>query len=520
MLAAPPGFLAALANKLHLATQAAKYAATTSINVVTEETDEYPAEPGDVGVNAIFGGKSMYTDSSNDASRVKGNDKRNTIQRARSSHMVLLPPSLGERGTEVCPTMRPSKKLGKRFLVDTVATVSTITPLKDDHGFPSDDRTALVATNSSPITCYWMRTLEISIMGRNYSWPFLIADVKWAFLGADFLAHHELLVDVHHKRLVHQGTYLSHHLSSGQSLPTVSSVPPHKYGGPLQVLRLLLLDIPQKESWGNFPASNRQHFVGPSLLRCLRRRHPRVLQDSRRTPGAHEDGSEVVRFDKCSFGAEKVEFLWHELLKRGVCPVMAKVGSIKNFLMPTSIKSLQKFTGTVNYYQRFLPNVADVMTHLLNVLKGKPKKLQMSPPQQETFSQTMIALCKATTLAYYDPWVPLMLIMDASNIACCAVLEQVIKDVPQPLAFFSKTLKPPETGYSTFYPSDPRFHEVWGCVAHRQQGHLAVISQFDCTISYIPGRKNPMADARSKISINSIHIGVDYEDIAQEQTAD
>ncbi|XP_068224618.1 uncharacterized protein, partial [Palaemon carinicauda] len=48
---------------------------------------------------------------------------------------------------------------------------------------------------------------------RNYSWPFLIADVKVPLLGADFLAHHGLLVDVRRKQLVEQETYQSHHLS-------------------------------------------------------------------------------------------------------------------------------------------------------------------------------------------------------------------------------------------------------------------------------------------------------------------
>ena len=35
-----------------------------------------------------------------------------------------------------------------------------------------------------------------------FSWPFVIADVRKPLLGADFLAHHSLLVDVSKRRLV------------------------------------------------------------------------------------------------------------------------------------------------------------------------------------------------------------------------------------------------------------------------------------------------------------------------------
>ncbi|XP_068248347.1 uncharacterized protein [Palaemon carinicauda] len=136
------------------------------------------------------------TDRSSDASRSKGNNKRTTTTRAPTFPDGATSTESEEKGAEVCPTMRPSKKIsgrprlqvtveqvrpdptgfyildvnsGKRFMMDTSATVSTIPPPKDDHGLSSDNRAALVAANGSPITCYGMRTLEISIMDWNYS---------------------------------------------------------------------------------------------------------------------------------------------------------------------------------------------------------------------------------------------------------------------------------------------------------------------------------------------------------------
>lgn len=49
---------------------------------------------------------------------------------------------------------------------------------------------------------------------------------------------------------------------------------------------------------------------------------------------------------------------------------------------------------------------------------------------------------------------------------------------------------------------------------------MAAISKFGCTISNVPGRKNPVADALSRVEINSVHLRIDYEELAKEQAAD
>ncbi|XP_066943516.1 uncharacterized protein [Macrobrachium rosenbergii] len=54
----------------------------------------------------------------------------------------------------------------------------------------------------------------------------------------------------------------------------------------------------------------------------------------------------------------------------------------------------------------------------------------------------------------------------------------------------------------------------------RQQRHLSAISEFGCTINYVPGRKKPVADALLRVEINSLHLGIDYKDLAREQAAD
>ena len=64
------------------------------------------------------------------------------------------------------------------------------------------NRNYLQAANGTPILSYGKRTITFTVGGTRYSWPFIIAKVTSPLVGADFLRHSGLLVDVRHKRLV------------------------------------------------------------------------------------------------------------------------------------------------------------------------------------------------------------------------------------------------------------------------------------------------------------------------------
>ncbi|XP_068204642.1 uncharacterized protein [Palaemon carinicauda] len=363
---------------------------------------------------------------------------------------------------------------------------------------PSSDAPSLIAANGSPIRCYGTRVLKILIMGRFYSWPFALDDVRHPLLAADFLANHGLLVDVAGKRLIDTGTCRTRPLRAGPGItPTYAA---------------LLQEFPDvfKPELQQSPGSLSKHGVyhhintmGPpthAKFRCL---PPQKLKDAKRafedmermgickkasSPWAsplHMENGLIVRFDKCTFGTERVDFLGHQISAAGVKPTLTKVDAVKTFTNPTIIRHLQEFLGMVNYYHHFILNIAHILTPLNDVLKGKAKKLVWGPLQQSAFDRTKATLAEATTLGYYDDFAPLKLTTDASCVACGAVLEQIVNGYPQPLAFFSKKLKPAETRYSTFdrevltvylaarhfrymlegTPApDSRFHEVFRCM--------------------------------------------------------
>lgn len=100
------------------------------------------------------------------------------------------------------------KNSGSKFLVDTGAEVSLIPPSRADRKHPQPGFN-LQAANSSPITTYGNRSLTLNLgLRRPFQWSFIIANVHNPILGADFLHHFHLNVDLQHKKLIDTVTLL------------------------------------------------------------------------------------------------------------------------------------------------------------------------------------------------------------------------------------------------------------------------------------------------------------------------
>ncbi|BHF65361.1 hypothetical protein SprV_0200837100 [Sparganum proliferum] len=158
----------------------------------------------------------------------------------------------------------------------------------------------------------------------------------------------------------------------------------------------------------------------------------------------------VINPSKCVLGVPSLDFLGHHVDAQGLRPLSSKVEAIRDFPPPTSKRQLQRFLGMVNFYRRFLPNCADLMLPLTNLLSGPKGPLELRGHALTAFERIKTSLADATLLAHPAPEAPLSLMVDASTVAVGAVLQQHINDSTRPLAFFSKKLSPAETRYSTF----------------------------------------------------------------------
>ena len=80
-------------------------------------------------------------------------------------------------------------------LADTGAEVSVIPPSTDRRN--RRVTLNLQAVNDTPRATYGNRLLTINIgLRQNFQWIFIVADVKQPIIGADFLRHYKLLVDI------------------------------------------------------------------------------------------------------------------------------------------------------------------------------------------------------------------------------------------------------------------------------------------------------------------------------------
>ncbi|XP_066940942.1 uncharacterized protein [Macrobrachium rosenbergii] len=407
---------------------------------------------------------------------------------------------------------------GRMMLIDTGAVRSMFPPSREDCKHLTDPVASLMAANGSPILSYGTKLLSVSI-----------------------------LVDVCRKLLLDTESCQSLPLAPGPSVLTVCSVAPHQYASLLKEFPEVFRPKPRQ-----VPGAPAKHGIyhhiktrGPPTHAKFRRLPPQRLQEAknafaemecmgicRKAPQpmglfpSHGAGSGrhletlrrlqaaqphyrtrslpppkhiptkntcgtsgrscsacsglIVRFDTCTFGVERVDFLGHEISPGGVRPLASKVEAVVRFPTPTSIKGVREFLGMVN---------------------------------------------------------------------CGVVLEQVVNGAPQPIAFFSRKLSLTKSCYSTFdrelfvvyqavrhfkfllegtpftiwtdhQPLDHAFTKLGDAWSSRQQRHLAAIAEFTCTIKCLPGRKNSVADALSRVEINAVQLGIDYKDLALQQATD
>ena len=259
---------------------------------------------------------------------------------------------------------------------------------------------------------------------------------------------------------------------------------------------------------------------------------------------------------KSVFGVDSLDFLGHHVSCSGITPLEENVCTIRNFPQPTSQRKLRRFIGLVNFYRRFIPRCATIMQPLNQLLtdpKDKSNTLVWTEAALSAFTALKTALADATLLTHPKPDAPTSIMTDASDVAVGAVLQQFIDGHWCPIAYFSKSLKPAETRYSTF---DRELLAVYLAIKHfryfvegrefhvltdhkpliyalhtrsdkhtpRQARHLDFIVQFTSDLRHVKGEANIPADVLSRIEANALLSNsppvIDFRAMAAAQNSD
>lgn len=118
-----------------------------------------------------------------------------------------------EANTHGCQSFRLfifDKSTNLQFLVDTGADISLFPASPSTISQNNFDKFAnLFAANGTQIPTYGQRQITLNLgLRRPFSWPFVIAKVTKPIIGADFLHHFGLMVDLKRKRLVDTTTQI------------------------------------------------------------------------------------------------------------------------------------------------------------------------------------------------------------------------------------------------------------------------------------------------------------------------
>ena len=238
------------------------------------------------------------------------------------------------------------------------------------------------------------------------------------------------------------------------------------------------------------------------------------------------------RLNKCRFAEPCVEYLGHRLSTEGVAKC-SKVDAVLDMPAPNNISALKSFLGSIQFYSKFIPNIATI-TEPLYKLTRKGETWHWGQEQEKSFNHLKTKLTEDTVLVHYDPSLLLGVSCDASSVGIGAVLFHRYGDGSErPIANASKTLTSSQRSYSQIQKEAlaivfafKKFHQylygrnfvlvtdhkpllaIFGqnkaiptLAANRLARWALTISQYDYIIEYRKSEDHGNADALSRLPI-------------------
>ena len=243
-----------------------------------------------------------------------------------------------------------------------------------------------------------------------------------------------------------------------------------------------------------------------------------------------------LKAGKCAYLSPAVEYLGHTISADGLRTSDAKVAGIVKAPAPRDVTELRSFLGLVNYYGKFLPDLATTLAPLYALLQ-KQRRWSWGTAEEESFQKVKELLQSSRVLIHFDPKLPLVVSCDASPYGLGAVLSHKLPSGEEkPIAFVSRTMSTAEKKYSQLDKEAlaivfgvKRFHAyLFGrrfelktdhkplthifketraiptLASGRIQRWALILSAYSYSIQYKKGEEHSNADALSRLPVPSM----------------
>jgi hypothetical protein len=240
----------------------------------------------------------------------------------------------------------------------------------------------------------------------------------------------------------------------------------------------------------------------------------------------HEAGLQLD-IDKSEFEVTTTKYLGFVITAgEGISMDPAKVAAIVGWQAPTSVSGVRSFLGFANFYRTFIKNYSDTAMPLTQ-LTHKNVAFTWTDQCEQAFQKLKRMFTEAPILVQFDQDAETIVETDSSGWCIGGTLMQLQPNgMFHPCAFFSKKNSPAECNYEIYDKemlAIVRCLEAWDAdlrsvrefqirtdhknleyfmtarkLTERQMRWSLVLSKYNFSIMYIPGKDNVRADALSR----------------------
>ncbi|XP_063363502.1 uncharacterized protein K02A2.6-like [Cydia amplana] len=155
-----------------------------------------------------------------------------------------------------------------------------------------------------------------------------------------------------------------------------------------------------------------------------------------------------LKIQKCKFFENSIDVFGFTIDSNGIRVNKDNIKPLLQATPPINVTMLRSFLGKVNYYSRFLKDMASILTPLYECTKEN--KFNWTHQCDNAFVMIKNKLANMENLTHYDPNLPLILSCDASDTGLAAVISNRDRNgVVKPIAYASRKLNETEIKYST-----------------------------------------------------------------------